>query len=112
MNLLPLNKTLSTPTKLEKTALLFCVGLSVIAFLFPELLTEHLQPAINKILGYLGSPFFILVNLLLFSVIAIAISPLGQRKIGGALALVEFSTLVGFLCCLQQGWAQDLYFGE
>ncbi len=60
MNLLPLNKTLITPTKLEKTALLFCARLSVFAFLFPELLTEHLQPTINKILGYLGSPFFIL----------------------------------------------------
>ena len=58
MNLLPLNKTLITPTKLEKTALLFCAGLSVFAFLFPEFLTEHLQPTINKILGYLGSPFF------------------------------------------------------
>ncbi|ALQ09768.1 hypothetical protein D172_009645 [Pseudoalteromonas sp. Bsw20308] len=48
---MPLDKTLSTPTNLEKTALLFCVGLSVFAFLFPELLTEHLQPTINKILG-------------------------------------------------------------
>ena len=45
---------------MKKTALLFCAGLSVFAFLFPEFLTEHLQPTINKILGYLGSPFFIL----------------------------------------------------
>ncbi|WP_024590123.1 MULTISPECIES: BCCT family transporter [unclassified Pseudoalteromonas] len=110
MNLLPLNKTLSTPTKLEKTALLFCVGLSVIAFLFPELLTEHLQPAINKILGYLGSPFFILVNLLLFSVIAIAISPLGQRKIGGAQALVEFSTFGWLSMLFAAGMGSGLIF--
>jgi glycine betaine transporter len=65
--------------------------MSIIAFLFPELLTTKLQPLINQLLSYLGSPFFILVNVLLVSVIIVAISPLGQRKIGGKNALVEFS---------------------
>ncbi|XQF90092.1 hypothetical protein ACOBV8_16625 [Pseudoalteromonas espejiana] len=53
---------LTTP-KLEETALLLCISLSVIAFLFPELLTANLQPVINDLLGLLGAPFFILVNL-------------------------------------------------
>ena len=96
MNLLPLN---NTPTRLEKTALVLCLSLSVIAFLFPQLLTTRLQPIISELLGYLGSPFFILVNLLLFAVLAIAISPLGQRKIGGAQAKVEFG-LFGWLSML------------
>lgn len=89
---------LTTP-KLEQTALLLCISLSVIAFLFPELLTANLQPVINDLLGLLGAPFFILVNLLLFAVIAIAISPIGQRKMGGEHAQIEFS-LFGWLSML------------
>lgn len=88
-----------TTSKLEQTALLLCISLSVIAFLFPELLTANLQPVINDLLGLLGAPFFILVNLLLFAVIAIAISPIGQRKMGGEQAQIEFS-LFGWLSML------------
>ncbi|WP_245852161.1 BCCT family transporter [Pseudoalteromonas espejiana] len=88
-----------TTSKLEQTALLLCISLSVIAFLFPELLTANLQPVINDLLGLLGAPFFILVNLLLFAVIAIAISPIGQRKMGGEHAQIEFS-LFGWLSML------------
>ena len=99
VNHLPLNKVINTATKLEKTALLLCVSLSVVAFLFPALLTAHLQPVISRLLSYLGSPFFILVNLLLFIVIAVAISPLGRRKIGGEQAKVEFA-LFGWLSML------------
>lgn len=94
VNLLPLNTS-----KLEITALLLCISLAVIAFIFPELLTGHLQPLINQLLSYLGAPFFLLVNLLLFAVIALAISPLGQRKIGGKHAKVDFS-LFGWLAML------------
>lgn len=89
------NKT----TKLELTALIVCVGLSIFIFLFPQLLTVHIQPFINQCLHLLGPPFFILVNILLFAVIAIAISPLGRRKIGGAQAKVEFG-LFGWLSML------------
>ena len=95
VNILSLNNT----TKLEKTALFLCVSLSVIAFLFPKLLTDQLQPVINQLLSYLGAPFFILVNLLLFAVIVIAFSPLGRRKIGGKNAKVEFQ-LFGWLSML------------
>lgn len=89
----------SKTTKLEQIALFVCVSLSVVAFLFPQLLTDQLQPVISELLRYLGSPFFILVNILLFTVIAIAISPLGRRKIGGEYARVEFS-LFGWLSML------------
>lgn len=88
-----------TTSKLEKTALLLCISLSIVAFLFPELLTTNLQPVINDLLGLLGAPFFILVNLLLFAVIAIAVSPIGQRKMGGEHAQIEFS-LFGWLSML------------
>jgi glycine betaine transporter len=107
---LPIKKALSTTNKLEKTALLFCVGLAVIAFLFPNLLTEHLQPVINELLGYLGAPFFVLVNLLLFGVIAIAISPIGQRKIGGAKAVIEFNTFGWLSMLFAAGMGSGLIF--
>lgn len=89
------NKT----TKLEFTALLVCVSLSIIIFVFPQLLTVHIQPFINRCLHLLGSPFFVLVNVLLFAVIAIAISPLGRRKIGGEQAKSEFG-IFGWLSML------------
>lgn len=89
----------SKTTKLEQIALLVCISLSVVALLFPQLLTEHLQPVISDVLRYLGSPFFILVNVLLLVVIAIAISPIGRRKMGGEQARVEFS-LTGWLSML------------
>ncbi|WP_233267381.1 BCCT family transporter [Paraglaciecola sp. L3A3] len=85
--------------KLEKSALFLCVGLSILAFLFPDMLTQQLQPIINQLLALLGSPFFILVNVLLFTVIVIAISPLGRRKMGGEQAQVEFK-LFGWLSML------------
>ncbi|TMO74015.1 choline transporter [Pseudoalteromonas sp. S3785] len=86
-------------TKLEKTALLVCFTLSAIAFLAPQLLTDHLQPLINSALSFLGAPFFLLVNFLLLAVIVIAISPLGRRKVGGDAARVEFG-LFGWLSML------------
>ena len=92
---MPVNK----PNKLEKSALFLCVGLSILAFLLPDMLTQHLQPVINQLLALLGSPFFILVNVLLLSVIVIAISPLGRRKMGGEQATVEFK-LFGWLSML------------
>ncbi len=86
-------------TNLEKTALLLCLTLCAIAFLAPQLLTNHLQPLINNALRFLGAPFFLLVNFLLLAVIVIAISPLGRRKVGGDNAHIEFG-LFGWLSML------------
>lgn len=85
--------------RLETIALLFCIGLSIIAFLFPNLLTTQLQPLINALLSHLGAPFFLLVNLILVAALLIAVSPLGQRKIGGDNADIEFG-LFGWLSML------------
>jgi len=91
--------SLNKATNLEKTALILCVSLSIVAFWFPDLLTQQLQPIINQLLGALGSPFFILVNILLLTVIVIAISPIGRRKMGGEQATIEFK-LFGWLSML------------
>lgn len=69
------------------------------AFLFPDALTLQLQPIINQLLSLLGAPFFVLVNVLLVTVLVIAISPLGRRKMGGEQATVEFK-LFGWLSML------------
>ncbi|MEH6396081.1 BCCT family transporter [Pseudoalteromonas sp.] len=95
---------------LEKFALILCLISVAGAFLFPNTLTATIQPLIIDVLAVLGGPFFLLVNFLLISVIVLAISPLGQRKIGGEQAKIEFSTFGWLSMLFAAGMGSGLVF--
>ncbi|WP_310736413.1 BCCT family transporter [Pseudoalteromonas sp. SR41-8] len=97
-------------SNLEKLALTLCVLFVSGALLFPDMLTAHIQPLIINALSVLGGPFFLLVNFLLISVIVLAISPLGQRKIGGEHTSVEFSTFGWLSMLFAAGMGSGLIF--
>ena len=97
-------------SNLEKLALTLCVLFVSGALLFPDMLTAHIQPLIINALSVLGGPFFLLVNFLLISVIVLAISPLGQRKIGGKHTSVEFSTFGWLSMLFAAGMGSGLIF--
>ncbi|MEI8606807.1 BCCT family transporter [Pseudoalteromonas sp. B160] len=98
-------------SNLEKLALILCVLFVSGALLFPDMLTAHIQPLIINALSVLGGPFFLLVNFLLISVIVLAISPLGQRKIGGEHTSIEFSTFGWLSMLFAAGMGSGLIFG-